>query len=63
MRREKSLLGQLFGHLLEYEYGYLRYDHDEEHASEKHPQDHLDVFYNTAATFKVGLKEGLVSMS
>lgn len=38
------------------ESGYLRYDYDAEHENGYiHPLNHVDVFYSSNATFKVGL--------
>ncbi len=48
----------LFRELLLYEDGYIRFDHDEKNAKEKlHPLDHLDIFYSSSSTFKIGLHE------
>lgn len=36
--------------------GYLRYDHDPKNANgHLHPLHHLDIFYTTPSTFKIGL--------
>lgn len=44
--------------LLHSEDGYIRYDHDEEHEDGRmHPLDHLDLFYSSGNTFKLGLYE------
>lgn len=44
-----------FRELMLCEDGYLRYDHDPDRKNgHVHPLDHLDVFYSTATTFKVG---------
>lgn len=51
----------LFRELLVLEDGYIRYDHDEIRKNGKlHPVDHLDVFYSSSNTFKLGL-EGRIS--
>lgn len=43
--------------LLECEPGYLRYDHDIEHADVKrHPEHHLDIYYSNNLTFKLGVR-------
>ncbi|WP_442603613.1 hypothetical protein [Paenibacillus sp. KN14-4R] len=43
-----------------FEPGYLRYDFDEERADpDLHPLHHLDVFYSSQATFKLGLNESI----
>ena len=46
--------------LLSYDAGYLRYDYDEEHEKGNfHPVNHLDINYENAATFKIGVHERL----
>lgn len=41
--------------LMQFEDGYLRYDHDPDHESGRiHPLYHLDIYYTTASTFKIG---------
>lgn len=46
----------LFRELLMHEDGYIRYDHDEDRMNGNlHPIDHLDIFYNSTNTFKLGL--------
>lgn len=41
--------------LMLFEEGYLRYDHDPEHENGRmHPLYHLDIYYTTASTFKIG---------
>ncbi|MGL4865318.1 MAG: hypothetical protein ACRC4T_19655 [Cetobacterium sp.] len=43
--------------LLLSECGYLRFDHDPDHADEKyHPKNHIDFYYSNSTTFKLGLK-------
>lgn len=42
--------------LITIEDGYLRYDYDQKNANgHLHPLHHLDVFYSTPSTFKIGL--------
>ncbi len=42
--------------LLLFEDGYIRYDHDEERNNGlNHPLNHLDIFYSSGSTFKIGL--------
>ena len=42
--------------LLMYEDGYIRFDHDEERSNaQRHPIDHLDIFYTSGSTFKIGM--------
>lgn len=46
----------LFRDLLMLEDGYVRYDHDELRKNGNlHPVDHLDIFYSSGNTFKLGL--------
>lgn len=45
--------------LIDFEPAYFRYDHDQERASEKHPEYHVDFNYSQGATFKIGLKEAM----
>lgn len=46
-----------FRELMLWEDGYVRYDHDEERSDgHRHPLHHLDIFYTSAATFKLGVK-------
>lgn len=48
----------LFRDLLLFDDGYLRYDYDEGRENGKlHPLNHLDIFYSTKSTFKVGLRD------
>lgn len=46
----------LLTYLITQESGYLRYDHDETTDTILHPVNHIDFFYSTSNTFKVGLK-------
>lgn len=49
-------LWSLFRDLLTFEDGYIRYDYDPKHFhAHRHPLNHLDVFYTTNSTFKLGL--------
>lgn len=44
--------------LLSMEFGYIRYDYDEEHEKgELHPLCHFDINYSTKGTYKMGLRE------
>lgn len=53
-------LWALFRDLLIAEDGYIRYDYDEvREDGHRHPLNHLDIFYSTSATFKLGLNEKL----
>ena len=46
----------LISHLLKYDLGYIRYDIDPEHENGRmHPLNHLDIYLDTAATYKIGL--------
>lgn len=56
---EKSFWGLILN-LLMYEDGYIRYDLDPDRVNgDKHPLHHLDIFYSSNSTFKVGLRSGL----
>ena len=51
---------ELLLYLLSFESGYLRYDHDEDENREDpilHPVDHIDLFYSSNSTFKIGLQD------
>jgi hypothetical protein len=49
---------KLVEHLLKYDLGYLRCDHDSENAEgDLHPLNHFDIFLDSQATFKIGLKK------
>lgn len=53
-------LWELIQFIATFDLGYLRYDYDEEHENGLlHPTCHLDIFLETAATYKVGLEEKL----
>ena len=48
--------------LLNFESGYLRFDHDEKNKNKDiHPLNHLDVNYENYATYKIGLNECISS--
>lgn len=50
----------LLRELLMHEDGYLRYDNDLIRSSKSlHPRHHLDIFYSSGSTFKIGLKDEL----
>ncbi len=50
-------------HLVLFEPGYLRYDHDVEHQNGTlHPEHHLDLFYSSNNEVKIGL-DGNISSS
>ncbi|EFE6984761.1 MULTISPECIES: hypothetical protein [Enterobacteriaceae] len=47
----------VFLKLMTFEEGYIRYDYDEEHENgDLHPLNHLDIFYSSKPTFKIGLR-------
>lgn len=47
----------LIKELIFYEDGYIRYDYDVERANGNlHPINHIDVFYSSNPTFKIGLR-------
>lgn len=53
-------LWALLRELLLWEEGYIRYDDDPANVKGAvHPRFHLDVFYSSAATFKLGLKQSI----
>lgn len=53
---------ELIKQLMLFEPGYLRYDHDKEHANgEMHPEHHLDIFFSSDSTMKLGLKNSIES--
>lgn len=53
-----SLLRELFL----FEDGYIRYDYDAKNENNaKHPLNHLDVFYGSESTFKIGLRNKITS--
>ena len=57
---ELNLYPQTLLYLLSFESGYLRYDHDEDENREDpilHPVDHIDLFYSSNSTFKIGLQD------
>lgn len=44
------------------EYGYLRYDYDQEHENGNfHPLNHLDINYSNRTTFKLGLSREITT--
>lgn len=46
----------LLRELLIFEDGYIRYDYDAQHTNGTiHPTNHIDVFYSSGSTFKIGL--------
>ena len=48
---------ELVKHLMLFEPGYLRYDHDVEHENgTMHPEHHLDIFFSSNGTMKLGLR-------
>ena len=48
--------------LMLFEPGYLRYDHDEKRAAgAMHPEHHLDIFFSSTSTMKLGLKNSVES--
>jgi len=53
-------LWALLRELLLWEDGYIRYDDDPDNEDgDVHPRYHLDVFYSSAATFKLGLRQAI----
>lgn len=55
--KSDSDIWNLVRDLMLVEDGYLRYDHDPDNVNGHiHPLNHIDVFYSTPSTFKIGLK-------
>ena len=58
-----KFMSKLFLRLILSEEGYLRYDYDEKGFKpdnpDLHPYHHLDIFYSSNPTFKIGLKNGI----
>ena len=53
-----NTIWSLFRRLLLFESGYLRYDHDPSYENGlMHPLNHLDFYFTTGNTFKVGLED------
>lgn len=53
---------ELAKHLVLFEPGYIRYDHDEAHANGAlHPEHHLDIFFSSNNTMKLGLRNAVES--
>ena len=53
---------ELIKHLIMIEPGYFRYDYDPQHANGLiHPQSHIDIFYSSNCTLKLGLDEPISS--
>lgn len=53
---------KLVKYLMLFESGYLRYDHDEEREKGgMHPEHHLDIFFSSSSTMKLGLKNSVKS--
>lgn len=62
---DKRFYWEVFIFLLAMESGYLRYDHDESVSKEYlniHPIDHIDFFYSSSNTFKIGLENRILWM-
>jgi len=56
----ESICWDLILYLLSFEPGYLRFDYDiERQDGTKHPLNHLDIYYTSKNTFKIGLNEQL----
>ncbi|MDL2399712.1 hypothetical protein [Rhizobium mayense] len=53
-----SSVWSLFKYLMTCDDGYLRFDHDVARENgDLHPKNHIDIFYSTATTFKIGLSD------
>ena len=57
---EIQLASQILKKLMELEIGYIRYDKDEkaseEHGEDYHPESHLDIFFDSNLSCKIGIK-------
>jgi hypothetical protein len=52
----RNIFLSFLNELLLFEDGYIRYDYDEKRTNElTHPLNHLDIFYSSGSTFKIGL--------
>lgn len=57
---ELDIISRLIIKLLLTEYGYVRYDDDEEHKKDKiHPRYHLDINCTNSCTYKLGLQKSI----
>lgn len=54
-KKDASSIETLITFLLTFETGYLRFDYDDIRCSEMHPVNHLDFYYSSNNTFKIGL--------
>lgn len=55
-------LYKLAKQLVLFEPGYLRYDYDKAHANGSlHPEHHLDIFFSSSVTMKLGLQKAIES--
>lgn len=57
--KEAELVETLITFVLTFETGYLRFDNDEIRCNEMHPINHLDFYYSSNNTFKMGLSKRL----
>lgn len=54
--QDMDLVMMMLQKLILFESGYLRYDHDPENENDMfHPLNHIDIFFSTGNTFKLGL--------
>lgn len=58
---EKEEFWLFFKSLLTFEDGYLRYDLDNSERTDAvfHPLNHIDIFYSSSNSFKIGLESGI----
>ena len=57
---DEDYLAALIMHLLAFEVGYLRFDHDPANQKDQlHPLNHIDINYSNQATLKVGVTDKL----
>jgi hypothetical protein len=59
-KAEAQIYNGMITYLLSFEPGYLRFDYDQDNKSnERHPLNHLDIYYTNKNTFKIGLLDKL----
>lgn len=59
---DPQIIWELLVNLINYESGYVRYDHDpgNKNSEEVHPLHHLDISYNNYSTYKFGLHDKIL---
>ena len=56
---DAKTIEKLITFLLVFETGYLRFDYDDIQCSKTHPLNHLDFYYSSNNTFKIGINKHL----